>query len=352
MSSVAQGLRERIRSGGPIPFAEVMAEALYGDSGYYRSKALPIGPQGDFITGASISPLFGRATAELIRRLDRELGRPADILEVGYGNGFHLCSVLEDLAEVSGRRVLAVDRVGRPLPLTVEVLGDLADLDGVRLEGLIFSYELFDALPIHRLIGRQDGDVGELWVELSPDQTFQYVEGDLSDPLLRDCLGSSAADLAPGQIADLAPGWSPMYRQLASLLGAGFLVTCDYGYERHRLLDRRVRPHGTLACHQRQRVHRDALSDLGDQDLTAHVDFTALREVGEEDGLETLAFTRQARWLLACGLFDQIQTADQTARLEAMDLLNPAGMGEEIRVLVQSREVDAPALLDLELLNS
>lgn len=344
-------MRERIATEGPVPFAEVMAEALYGESGYYTSQTLPIGPGGDFVTGASISPLFGRATAELIKRLDRVLGKPVDILEVGYGNGLHLSSVLEDLGEISGRRVLAVDRVTRPLPPTIEVLGDVADLEGIHFEGLIFSYELFDALPIHRLIGRQGGDIGELWVELNPDQTFRYVEGDLSDPALRDCLGRCAADLASGQIADVAPGWSPLYRQLAGLLGAGLLVTCDYGFERHRLFDRRVRPHGTLACYRRQRVHRDALSDLGNQDLTAHVDFTALRQAGEEEGLETVAFTRQARWLLACGLFDQIQVTDQAGRVEAMDLLNPEGMGEEIRVLVQSRDVEAEALLDLELLS-
>lgn len=329
-----------------------MAEALYGDTGYYRSKALPIGPDGDFITGSSFSPLFGRATAEVIKRLDRVLGRPADILEVGYGSGVHLSSVLEDLDPVPARRVLAVDRVTRPLASTVEVLEDVADLGEIHLQGLIFSYELFDALPIHRLIGRQGGQVGELWVDLNPDQTFQYLEGDLSDPVLRDCLGTGEADLAPGQIADVAPGWSLLYRQLAALLGAGLLVTCDYGFERHRLFDRRVRPHGTLACYRRQRVHRDALSDLGNQDLTAHVDFTTLQDVGEKQGLESIAFTRQARWLLACGVFDQIQLSDQAGRLQAMELLNPEGMGEEIRVLVQGREVVPESLFDLEMLSS
>ena len=352
MSTPAQRLRERIAANGPVPFAEVMGEALYGESGYYRRQTVPIGPEGDFVTGSSISPLFGRATAEVIRRLDRALGRPVDFLEVGYGSGAHLGSVLESLDAVSRRRVIAVDRVKRQLPSSVEVMEEVPDPEEIALSGLIFSYELFDALPVHRLIGRQDGSVGELWVDLDSNQTLRYVEGDLSDPVLRGCLGPGCTNLAAGQIVDVTPGWTQLYRQLASLLSEGLLVTFDYGFERRRLFDQRVRPHGTLACYRSQRVHRDALSDMGNQDLTAHVDFTALWEAGEDVGLETFAFTRQARWLLACGLFDQIQGADQTGRIEAMDLLNPAGMGEEIRVLVQGRGVDIGRLFDLEMLTS
>jgi SAM-dependent MidA family methyltransferase len=144
--------------------------------------------------------------------------------------------------------------------------------------------------------------------------------------------------------------WSPLYEKLAGLLGRGLLVTCDYGFERSMLLDPRVRRHGTLACYRRQRVHRDALSRVGEQDLTAHVDFTTLVETGETRGLETVAFTRQARWLLACGLFDQLPSADQATRLQAMDLLAADGMGEEIRVLVQTRDLDVESVLDLALL--
>ena len=85
--SPAERLRERIRREGPISFADFMEEALYGEDGYYTREKLPIGEDGDFVTGSSHSPLFGRTTAELLRRLDRELGKPADYLEVGYGGG-------------------------------------------------------------------------------------------------------------------------------------------------------------------------------------------------------------------------------------------------------------------------
>lgn len=314
-----------------------MEEALYGEGGYYRREDVPIGEAGDYVTGSSFSPLFGKATARLLRRLDRALGRPADLFEAGYGTGIHLGNVASD------GRVLAWDRIARTVPAGVERV-ELEDVG--RIEGLIFSYELFDALPVHRLIGRDRG-VGELWVDLDGED-FIWREGELSNPALPDLLGGAV--LQPGQIADLAPGWVPLYSELARRLGRGLLVTCDYGFERERLLDVRIRQHGTLACYTRQRVHRNPFVLVGEQDLTAHVDFTALKQAGEEAGLKTVAFTRQALWLTACGLFEDLQDAGPEARQEAMALLDGEGMGEDIRVLVQARDVDAEEVLDLRML--
>jgi SAM-dependent MidA family methyltransferase len=219
----------------------------------------------------------------------------------------------------------------------------------------VFSYELFDALPVHRLIGRAGGGTGELWVDWRESDGFFYVEGDLSDPALLGLLGGRL--LVEGQIADLAPGWGPLYRELARAVGRGLMVTCDYGYERDSLLDLRVRRHGTLACYSRQRVHRDALRRLGEEDLTAHVDWTTLREAGEAEGLATVALTRQARWLVAAGLFEEIAAAvagglvaGTAAASAARTLLDGDGMGEEIRVLVQSRGVRAGEAIDLAIL--
>jgi SAM-dependent MidA family methyltransferase len=212
---------------------------------------------------------------------------------------------------------------------------------------MLFSYELFDAQPVHRLVGRADGSVGELLVDLDEGGSFTWVEGELSDPDLVGLLAGS--ELVPGQIADLAPQWRPLYARLARGLGRGLLVSCDYGFERERLLDRRVRMHGTLACYQRHRVHRDPFRAVGEQDLTAHVDFSALREEGERQGLKTLAFTRQAMWLAASGIFEELEGADVETRREARELLDPAGMGVEIRVLIQAREVSQEGLFDLPL---
>jgi len=341
----AERLRRRIRESGPVPFASFMEEALYGVGGYYARRDLPIGEGGDFVTGSSLSPLFGRATARLLESLDRALGRRADYLEVGYGTATHLTALTAALGEagMEGRRVLAYDRVARSVPAGVTQLDSLEAAGRHALRGLVFSYELFDALPIHRLIGRGNGEVGELWVALEGER-FAWQEGGLSDPSLATLL---PAELAVGQVADLAPGWRPLYRRLVDLVGAGLVATFDYGFESGRLLDPRVRRHGTLACYRSHRVHRDPFRDPGREDLSAHVDLGALIAEGEAAGVATLALTRQAPWLVACGLLGDVSEGDAGSRIAAQQLLALDGMGEEIRVLIQGREFDRRDLPEL-----
>ena len=341
MTAVAERLRRRILDRGPMPFAEFMAEALYGDEGYYRSASV-IGPAGDFITGSSWSPLFGRVTARLLRRLDAQLGRAAELLEVGAGSGAHLAAVLA--AAGRPRRLLACDRAPRDWPPGIEPLSS-ADLAAAAVTGMVFSYELFDALPVHRVVGRPDGGYSELRVAATPEGAFGWVAQPPEDAALAETIAQRQIVLAPGQIAELALDAGALYRDLARALRRGLLVTCDYGFERRRLYDPRVRFDGTLACYRRHRVHRDAFAAPGEQDLTAHVDFDVLRAAGEAEGLETLAWTRQASWLVAAGLFDELATADDGERAAARRLLDGEGMGEEIRVLVQGRDQELEGLL-------
>ncbi len=325
-----------------------MEEALYGEGGYYSREDLRIGKLGDFVTGSSLSPLFGRATARLIRRMDRVMGSEVDYLEAGYGTATHLSHIVDFLGGPSDRRLLAWDRVPRPVPTGVERLQRLEDLRHNRIYGLVFSYEMFDALPIHRLVGSESGDVEELWVDVDRDE-FRYRQLAISRPAVEAMIEEMELTLEPGQVADLSPDWGRLYHRLAESLDRGLLVTCDYGFERARLFDPRIRMGGTLACHRRHLVHRNALSDVGRQDLSAHIDFSALRLEGERAGLETVALTRQASWLVACGIFEGLDQASQQERIDAMTLLDPSGMGEEIRVLVQSRGVASESLFEVAL---
>ncbi len=344
-SPPAARLRRRIAAAGPIPFAEFMEEALYGDGGYYAREELPIGVEGDYVTGSSHSPLFGRATARWLAALDRALGRRADFFEAGFGNGTHLAALVAALAAgggLAGRRLLAWDRVPRPVPAGVERVEGPAALAARPVRGLVFSFELFDALPVHRLVGRQGG-ARELWVGLDGAGRFEWREAELSDPALAALPG---APLEEGQVADLSPAWRPLYRSLAAVLERGLLVTCDYGGEAERLLDPRVRRHGTLGCFRGQRAHRDPFADPGREDLTAHVDFSALIAEGEAAGLETLVLTRQAAWLAASGLLEDLAAASPAERIEGGQLMDLEGMGGEIRVLVQGRGVEREPLFD------
>lgn len=325
-----------------MTFAIFMEEALYGEGGYYRRDQVPIGRGGDFITGSAHSSLFGRTTAELLNRMDRMLGKSSDFLEVGCGNGTHLRAVMEALnGKLDERRWLAADRITRRVPSGATFHISLEGIPVHSVSGLIFSYELFDALPVHRLTKTERG-LEEQVVGLDSNDRFCWQESALSSPQLATLVPKS---LELGQIADVAD-WGGLYRTLARRLSRGVIVSCDYGFERAKLFDARIRQRGTLAAYRRHRVHRDPFTNVGEQDLTAHVDFSALIEAGNSEGLETLVLTRQAAWLAALGIFDGLGDRSPRERLEAMDLLNLDGMGEEIRVLVQTKGLGAADFLD------
>jgi len=328
-----EALRRRIAAQGPIPFADFMAEALYGEEGYYRRRDLRIGADGDFITGSSWSPLFGRTTARLVRRLDEALGISADVLEAGPGGGDHLRALVEALGD-EPRRILAWDRAPRDLPPGASAIGQIEA--GAPIRGLIFSYELFDALPVHRAVGSAAGAPREIRVDLGSDGAFVWRVMESCNAEVETWLRGRGVELLPGQIADVALGWEPLYHRLAASLAEGLLVTCDYGFETAALFDPRVRRHGTLACYSGHRVHRDPFRAVGSQDITAHVDLAALREAGEAAGLVTLGLFRQATYLAAAGIFEELAAAPGHAS-DAQRLLDGEGMGEEIRVLIQAR---------------
>lgn len=328
--TVADALVRRIGERGPIPFAQFMELALYGNGGYYAVDRPRIGRHGDFLT-ASRSRLFAATTARLLGVLDECLGEPAQMLEVGYGDGRHL----DHLARAGRAHLSGHDRVQRPLPEGVDWTPHPPD---ARVRGMVFSYELFDALPVHRLVSRH-GEMAELWVGIEEDgesaRPFTWLEQPLSDPELVELV--EGVELKDGQIVDATLAWRDLYRQLADTLSEGLLVTCDYGYQRRQLMDPRVRRHGTLACYRHHTVHRDPFVDVGRQDLTAHVDFTTLIDAGETAGLRTLGLFKLAEWMTALGIFDDLQAADRETTTEAQLLLDPAGMGSEIKVLVQAR---------------
>jgi SAM-dependent MidA family methyltransferase len=161
-------------------------------------------------------------------------------------------------------------------------------------------------------------------------------------------MASRGIELADGQFADVSLQWEALYGELCRFVERGLIVTLDYGYPEDQLFRSRMRRYGTAAAYRGHRVSRDLLADPGEQDLTAHVNFTDLQREGERQGFTTLAFTRQAQFLLSLGitrheLFTPVQELEAAsvelmeARDEARRLVLPDGIGEEIRVLLQAK---------------
>jgi SAM-dependent MidA family methyltransferase len=181
------------------------------------------------------------------------------------------------------------------------------------------------------------------------DGQLDWTEHEAPGPY-EDYFSERGITLDDGQFADVSLEWGAYYRDICARVERGLIVTFDYGFPQEQLFHSRVRRFGTAAAYQAQRVTRDLLANPGEQDLTAHINFTDLIRAGEEAGFRTLFFDRQAKFLLALGAGEdpQIQSAPRTIeelqkREDARRLILPDGIGEDIRVLVQGCGLgDAP----------
>ncbi len=340
---LAERLRDRIRREGPISFADFMEAALYDpDAGYY-SRGAPIGEGGDFVTSPSVSRAF---SATLARRFAEDaaiLDGPLDLVEVGAGEGTFLGDFREalqgDHPAVAARTSLtAVERAPaarkKLLALGLQVRAGAEELPERSVNGWIFANELYDALPVARVRGTASG-LEELRVAAEGNR---FVWAAAPAPAeWRDRLSRSGTALEPGQIAEVRLHAAELHRRLARSLARGRLVVFDYGHRARSLFHPLARAAGTLAAHRGGRRGGDPLDRPGEQDLTAHVDWDELVSAGEAEGLESDGPIRQGRFLSEAGIFDFVR--DEAEKWRAYRLVDPAGMGDEISVLVQSREM-------------
>jgi SAM-dependent MidA family methyltransferase len=215
----------------------------------------------------------------------------------------------------------------------------------------IFSSELYDAIPFARLVKRGE-HLHELYVA-EREGTLDWNEQEASSEY-DDYFSARGIELAEGQFADVTLEWEALHADVTRFVTHGLIVTLDYGYPAKKLFHPRARRFGTAAAYSRQRVHRDLLSDPGEQDLTAHINFTDLERAGEREGARTLFFDVLAKFLLGIGITGHdlfkpvheltIASAEEglqliEARDEARRLILPDGMGEDLRVLVQAKGV-------------
>lgn len=328
-----------------MTFRDFMEAALYDPADGYYSRRAAIGHGGDFVTSPSISPLFARAVARVFARDASTLPGQVVFCEAGAGSGTFLRDFRAALAEldpaVSARtRLRAIERseAGRTAiegaRLADRVAADAASLDE-RFDGWVFSNELYDALPVHRVV-RFEGQLFELGVSLPADGASFAWERLPAGAEFSDYLARFGVELGDGQIAEINLEAAPLHRTLGSLVARGRLVAFDYGHRASILYHRHARPSGTLAVHSGGRRGGNPLARPGEVDLTAHVNWDDLEHAGEAQGFVTERRMRQSEFLAAAGLFED---AGQR-RVEALRLLDPEGIGEALSVLVQAKGIE------------
>lgn len=306
-----------------------MAWALYHPKvGYYAQKEHPASGK-DYVTGDTLDPAFARCLARYLKK--QGLPKEKVFVDVGSGNGLFLAYLAEVLPQWT---FIAVDKMpGKFLPKRCFFYDDIQKLPPI--QGVIFSYELFDALPCH-LVQYQGGCFQELYVERTK-KGYRWVTGPLSSKALKAFLESHPLNLQDRQLIEVPLQSYALYRSLCQKLQKGLIITFDYGLLQETLYNPHLFPGGTLMAYRNHQAHRDLLRNPTKQDLSFLVNFSMLKSIGEEEGLETLLWTTQASFLMDQKIVYDVKLAPWDRKPRILSLFWEGSMGQDIRVLLQKR---------------
>ena len=365
MTPLAALLAERIRRFGPITFAEYMRECLYHPIHGYYSQA-EARRFADYYTSVDVHPIFGRLLARQFAEMWEQLGRPNEfyLVEGAAGAGRlagHILSFVQRKLPDFYRavRYAAVERSPARCDQLARRLAAYVAEGRCRTSvempmripsGCVFSNELVDALPVHRVVQRQGG-LQEIFVA-GDGTTFSEVCMPLSTCAISEYFTAQGIALMEGQQAEVGLEAGDWISEMGRRLERGFILTIDYGHEAADLFDAHHMA-GTVLAYANHRANEEFYAAPGQQDLTAHVNFTALEMWGERVGLAKLGLVSQTSFLLALGqkndfadLYDEDmdETERVRARLRLKTLIFTEGMGERFQVLVQQKGEDAASI--------
>lgn len=351
-------LLERIRRFGPMTFADYMRECLYHPAlGYYsRADAVRFA---DYYTSVDVHPVFGRLLARQFAEMWDRLGRPREFLLVEAGAGVgRLASHILDFSETRmpeftrALRYVAVERSNARREQASSTLArhSSAGRCEISLEiparisaGCMFSNELLDALPVHRVV-MHGGALKEIFV-VERDGALAETIAPLSTCAITEYFAAPGVQLLEGQQGEAGLEACDWITEVGRRLERGFILTADYGHPAAELYNE-LHMRGTLLAYEKHRASEDYYAAPGEQDLTAHVNFTALQHWGKRSGLQTAGLVSQTEFLLALGRGNEFEDlyepgATEAERLRARllfkNLIHPEGMGERFHVLIQQK---------------
>jgi len=363
---------EEVNKKGKIPFAGFMQMALYYPKyGYYNSDKERVGRFGDYYTSPTVHGIFGELLAKQLEEMWRIMGKETfTIVEMGANKGWLCCDIIQSIKKEypvfydnfhyiiveSNPYAKEIQRLLlESIHVTEEkVLWHTYSEDGFsfdRIQGCFLSNEFVDALPVHRLkvknkvlkeiyVRYNDSGFFEIDDEVSPDVSKQYIE-------------TFQMHLNEGQGCEVNLSAAEWLRHVSEKLLKGFVLTIDYGDTTDGIY-RENGSNGTLRCFYKHTVNQNYYERLGEQDITAHVDFTNLMNTGKSLGLEVTGFTKQSHFLIALGILENLNNTkkDIETILKVKNLFHPEGMGDIFKVLIQHKNIELPQLIGLRSLHS
>jgi SAM-dependent MidA family methyltransferase len=364
-------IADRIRTSGPISFAEFMDISLYHpELGYYARAAQKTGRAGDFFTSVDVGPIFGELLAKQFAEMWRILNAQSqlrdsqslefDLVEAGASNGrlardildaakkqdpeFYAAIRLSLVEHSPTARAAQVETLGPHAPLLTHSSATLPD----EIHGVIYANELLDALPTHAVVMTDTG-LREVFIDLAGGPSTGSGQGrfvekfeELSSSRIAEYLARAGAEMRVGWRAEVNLGAEEWTKSAAESLRRGFVVLIDYGHDERELYSA-SHSAGTLTSYKQHSPLADFLQQPGETDITAHVDLTAVTRAAQHSGLDVLARLDQTYFMLGLGI-TELEGLSLHQRLAIKTLLLPGGLGSTHKVLIFGKGVGRPTL--------
>ena len=361
MNNAEDEIRRRLSDKGRLTFAEFMEVALYHPGGGYYTSGERVGASGDYYTSPSVHPAFGALLAVQILQAWRLLGRPVPftIVEAGAGNGLLCRDILSGASGLpapfrESLSYLCIDRRTSAGLETGSARASRICSSGLPLRdvaGCVLSNELLDAMPVHQVTW-QGGKLKELYV-VSQGGELALRADEPSTPLLEQRLSALGVRLQEGQVADINLALERWMKGVAESLDRGLVLIIDYGRSAGDLYSPTERFRGTLTTFRKHLQTDRPLEHIGQQDMSAQVDFTAVARAAGDAGLDVLGYSSQAEFLHNLGVGRLLERTaavpgSRGSGLMAMrELIKPEGLGA-FRVMAIGRNIGQPALWGFE----
>ncbi len=361
MNKLAEIIKSEIRDKTQITFAQFMELALYDPGlGYYRAARANIGKEGDFYTSPHVHSAFGHVIGKFVLKSFDLLGKDSlAVIEIGAGKGFLALDILDYIkahseSDYEGLTYYIVEKNSSYKNHSSKLLNNhsdrikwlsaLEDLNDRKTSGVVISNELFDALPFHRL-KYTNGNVEEIYVTIKNGELVETTD-ELSSESLDEYIKREDIDFKEGQEFEINLNSETLLGQIDTILDKGFILTIDYGYLAPELFSP-DRMKGTYKCLHKHQINEKPYINIGEQDITAHVDFSNLIAVGEALGLKKVCYTTQGQFLIDWGILDIInnnikKNKKHNVSLEKdinaiKNLFLPELMGDKFKVLIQQK---------------
>ncbi|PLR87690.1 class I SAM-dependent methyltransferase [Bacillus sp. V33-4] len=340
-----------------ITYADYISTALYHpELGYYMKEGKKIGTGGDFITSSNISDVYGRAVAKWYSEIVKEINLPAKVCELGAGNGRFATAFIDEWKKLTDTPltyfIVETSPYHRSIQQELIELGpvcqQISALDEIEpFSGMIFSNELYDALPVH-VIEKKDGEFSEIMVAESTGKLIELAVP-LQNSQITTFLNEYDLELQEGQRIEIPLQMAEVVSAIAKTLEKGIVVTVDYGYTNEEW-EEPSRRKGSLRGYFQHQMVDNVLERPGEMDITSHVHFDALIKQGNERNLKFIAKLRQDEFLLSAGILDVLRdhfdpnpfSATSKRNRAIRSLIMPDGMSAAFHVIAQAKGLDFP----------